>query len=102
MDESATADSERQGSDGPVSILALPLILLVQLYQVTLRPVMGGHCRFQPTCSAYSIEALRTHGAVRGTWLMIRRILRCHPWGGCGYDPVPKRKTEILKTENRN
>lgn len=70
-------------------ITAWPLIALVRLYQVTLRPFMGGHCRFQPTCSEYGLEALRTHGALRGGWLTARRILRCHPWGGGGWDPVP-------------
>lgn len=72
--------------------LAWPLILLVKGYQVTLRPWMGGHCRFQPTCSDYALEALRTHGALRGSWLTVRRIGRCQPWGGCGYDPVPPRE----------
>jgi putative membrane protein insertion efficiency factor len=61
----------------------------VLLYQATLRPVMGGHCRFQPTCSDYALGALRTHGAFRGGWLAARRLLRCHPFGGRGYDPVP-------------
>jgi putative membrane protein insertion efficiency factor len=64
---------------------------MVRLYQVTLGFLMGGHCRFQPTCSEYSIEAFRTHGAFKGGWLTIRRILRCHPFGGHGYDPVPPR-----------
>lgn len=74
-----------------VSPLAWPLIALVRLYQVTLGLLMGGHCRFQPTCSEYAIEALRAHGAFRGSWLIVRRIMRCHPWGGFGYDPVPPR-----------
>lgn len=74
-----------------VSLLARPLIALVRLYQVSLGMFMGGHCRFHPTCSHYSIEALQTHGAVRGSWLTIRRILRCHPFGGSGFDPVPPR-----------
>jgi len=73
---------------------AVPLVLLVRLYQWTLSPLLGGACRFQPTCSHYSIEALRTHGAVRGTWLTMRRIGRCHPWGGSGFDPVPPRRGE--------
>jgi putative membrane protein insertion efficiency factor len=73
--------------------LAWVLILFVRLYQVTLRPVMGGQCRFQPTCSDYAIEALRTHGGIVGSWLTVRRILRCQPWGGCGYDPVPPRRS---------
>jgi putative membrane protein insertion efficiency factor len=78
--------------DGRVSLLALPLIGLVRIYQAIGRPLLGGHCRFYPTCSDYSVEALRTHGAVRGTWLTVRRLLRCHPFGGAGYDPVPPRK----------
>ncbi|MFC4160412.1 membrane protein insertion efficiency factor YidD [Chitinimonas lacunae] len=65
------------------------LILLVQAYRYTLSPLIGPRCRFTPSCSEYAITALRRHGALRGGWLTIRRLLRCHPWGGCGYDPVP-------------
>lgn len=72
-----------------VSMLARPLIFLIRLYQAGLSPLMGGQCRFMPTCSQYAIEALQTHGAIRGSWLTLRRILRCHPLGGMGYDPVP-------------
>ncbi|MCA9292083.1 MAG: membrane protein insertion efficiency factor YidD [Phycisphaerales bacterium] len=61
----------------------------VRLYQLTLSSVLGGHCRFHPTCSVYAQEAIRTHGGLRGGWLALRRILRCHPFGGSGYDPVP-------------
>lgn len=64
---------------------------LVRGYQATLSRIVGGHCRFEPSCSRYSIEALRAHGAARGVWLTIRRLLRCHPWGGQGHDPVPPR-----------
>jgi putative membrane protein insertion efficiency factor len=71
------------------SLAARPLILLVRAYQVVLGPLLGGHCRFSPSCSHYSIEALTRHGAVRGTWLTVRRVARCHPWGGGGDDPVP-------------
>ncbi len=74
-----------------VSLLAWPLIAAVRVYQATLGHVMGGHCRFYPTCSHYSIDALKTHGALKGGWLTIRRILRCHPFGGSGFDPVPPR-----------
>lgn len=80
--------------------LARVLILFVRLYQVTLRPVMGGQCRFQPTCSDYSIEALRTHGGFKGGWLTVRRILRCQPWGGSGYDPVPPRRTRSTPSDS--
>jgi len=61
----------------------------VRTYQLTLRGVIGSHCRFYPHCSAYAIEALETHGAVRGSWLTAGRILRCNPWHPGGYDPVP-------------
>ncbi len=74
-------------------LLSLPFILLIRLYQVTLSPLMGGHCRFEPTCSRYALEAYRLHGAARGTWLTVRRVLRCHPLGGHGYDPVPEGRT---------
>ena len=76
------------GSDRP-GIAARGLILCVRGYQVVLGPVLGGHCRFTPSCSYYSIEAYRKHGAWRGTRLTLRRLLRCQPWGGCGHDPVP-------------
>ncbi len=66
-------------------IAALP----VRAYRLLLSPWVGHGCRFQPTCSAYALEALERHGALRGSWLTARRILRCHPWGGEGYEPVP-------------
>ena len=71
-------------------LLAWPLLALVGLYRLTISPWLGSNCRFQPSCSEYALEALREHGAFRGSWLTIRRIGRCHPWGGSGYDPVPK------------
>lgn len=70
-------------------ILTAPLILLVRFYQKCISPLKPPSCRFTPTCSEYAIEALRKHGPVKGSWLALRRILRCHPWGGSGYDPVP-------------
>lgn len=72
------------------NILHLPrqaMILLVRLYQVVLSPHIGSACRYQPTCSAYSIEAFQRYGALRGLVLTVYRIGRCHPWGGHGYDP---------------
>ena len=66
-------------------LLALP----VRFYRRWLSPLKPPLCRYLPTCSAYAIEALETHGALRGSWLATRRICRCHPWGGSGYDPVP-------------
>jgi uncharacterized protein len=68
---------------------ALPFILLIRIYQVTLSPLMGGQCRFRPTCSEYAIEAYRLHNPLRASWLTLRRLARCHPFGGHGYDPVP-------------
>lgn len=62
---------------------------LVRSYQLTLSPWLGRGCRYLPTCSEYASDALRGHGAARGGWLTLRRLLRCHPWGGHGYDPVP-------------
>lgn len=72
-------------------VLAWPLIKLVQLYRFAISPWLGANCRYQPSCSSYAIEALQTHGVVRGSYLAVRRIGRCHPWGGSGYDPVPTR-----------
>ncbi|MCY2931038.1 MAG: membrane protein insertion efficiency factor YidD [Planctomycetota bacterium] len=68
------------------------LVLLVRLYQLTLSRFLGGHCRFEPSCSRYFIQALRTRGAVIGTGLGVWRLLRCHPFSRGGYDPVPPRR----------
>jgi len=70
--------------------LAWPLIQIVRLYRLAISPWLGANCRFDPTCSSYTIEALQTHGLFKGAWLAAKRIGRCHPWGGSGYDPVPK------------
>ncbi|MBQ5923899.1 MAG: membrane protein insertion efficiency factor YidD [Alistipes sp.] len=70
-------------------IVAYPLILLVRFYQVCISPLKPPSCRFTPTCSQYAIEALRKYGPIKGLYLTVRRLLRCHPWGGSGYDPVP-------------
>lgn len=80
-------------------MLARPLIGLVRLYRLLLSPWLGSNCRFQPTCSSYAIEALQVHGVLRGTWLAARRIGRCHPWGGSGYDPVPGTEAPSSDTE---
>ena len=65
------------------------LMAPIKVYQLIVSPWMPAVCRFQPTCSRYAMEALRKHGALRGGWLMVRRLIRCAPWGGSGYDPVP-------------
>jgi len=70
-------------------VIARLLMALVRVYQWTLRPLIGAHCRFTPSCSHYAIEALGAHGALRGSWLAGWRILRCNPWVAGGYDPVP-------------
>ena len=72
-----------------MSPLAWLLTQLVRGYQLVLSPLLGPRCRFYPSCSAYAVEALRTHGALRGTWLAGRRLLRCHPWNPGGVDHVP-------------
>lgn len=75
-------------------LLAKPLIWLAKLYRFAISPWLGANCRFEPSCSTYAIEALQLHGALRGSWLAARRISRCHPWGGSGYDPVPGNKAD--------
>jgi len=70
-------------------LVGLPLRGMIWLYQKLLSPFLGANCRFHPSCSAYADEAIREHGALRGSWLTIKRIVRCQPWGGSGYDPVP-------------
>ena len=65
------------------------LILLIKFYRGAISPLFPPACRYTPTCSAYALEALNKYGALKGGWLAIKRICRCHPWGGSGYDPVP-------------
>jgi putative membrane protein insertion efficiency factor len=74
-------------SPDPLGIL---LVAIARGWQLTFSLILPPSCRFQPSCSAYAIEAVRLHGGFRGGWLAIRRILRCHPWGGHGFDPVPE------------
>lgn len=70
-------------------IMAWPFIQLIRFYRYVISPLLGANCRYQPTCSAYAEEALRRHGVMHGGWLALKRIARCNPWGGSGYDPVP-------------
>jgi hypothetical protein len=72
-----------------LQILSFPFIVLIKLYQLIISPWLGKSCRYTPTCSHYGIEALKKYGPVKGLWITIKRIARCHPWGGHGYDPVP-------------
>ncbi|MCA2004345.1 MAG: membrane protein insertion efficiency factor YidD [Ignavibacterium sp.] len=72
-----------------LKVLAFPFILLIKIYQIFISPLFPSSCRYTPTCSQYTLEALKKYGLLKGLWLGIKRISRCHPWGGSGYDPVP-------------
>jgi len=80
-----------------MKILILPFIILIKIYQNLISPLTPATCRFEPTCSHYSIEALKEYGVFKGTKLIIIRIFSCHPWGRSGYDPVPKKN---IKNKN--
>ena len=69
-------------------------MVLVRFYQAAISPYLPSSCRYQPTCSHYTLEALKMHGLFKGGWLAIKRIGSCHPWGGSGYDPVPEKKSK--------
>ncbi len=75
--------------EGLKKILVFILIIPVKIYQWVISPMIGPSCRYTPTCSVYSIQALKKHGPFKGLWLAIKRIVSCNPWGGSGYDPVP-------------
>ena len=78
-------------------LLSRMLILPIKFYQQSISPMFPPACRYTPTCSQYAVEAITVHGPLKGLWLAIRRILRCHPWGGHGYDPVPPRENNKIK-----
>ena len=78
-----------------MSLFSAPFIGLVRVYQYLISPLFPASCRFHPTCSSYAIEAYRRFGPLVGTYLAARRIARCHPWGECGEDPVPRSLSEI-------
>ena len=71
------------------SIVGAIFVVLIKLYQYLLSPLLGASCRYTPTCSQYGVEAIKKYGAFKGGWLTLKRISRCHPWGGHGHDPVP-------------
>ncbi len=72
-------------------IIIFPLLIIIKVYQLLISPILRGNCRFLPTCSEYAIESLKSHGLIKGSILTIKRIGRCHPWGGFGYDPIPSK-----------
>jgi len=74
-----------------VKILEAILVFVIRVYQHVISPLFGGNCRYTPTCSQYGVEAIREWGPFKGTWLALKRISKCHPWGGHGYDPVPRK-----------
>ncbi len=77
-----------------VRLASLLLMGLIRVYQLLIAPILPGACRYQPSCSRYAMEAVDRHGALRGGWLAAKRIGRCHPWGGWGYDPVPDKEED--------
>tara|TARA_Y100001970_G_scaffold252552_1_gene326474 strand:+ start:687 stop:929 length:243 start_codon:yes stop_codon:yes gene_type:complete len=72
-------------------IIIFPLLIIIKVYQLIISPILRSNCRFLPTCSEYAIESLKSHGLIKGIILTIKRIARCHPWGGHGYDPIPSK-----------
>jgi len=76
-------------NNGAAGWAARPWILLIRLYQYAISPFLGRSCRFHPSCSEYAVESLHRHGVIKGLWLAVRRVGRCHPWHPGGYDPVP-------------
>ncbi len=81
-------------------VLTMPLIGIVRLYQMTLSPWLGNCCRFHPSCSNYCIDALKQHGLVRGCWLTLKRICKCHPFHPGGIDPVPGMRRQIMESKH--
>lgn len=77
--------------------LPSPLRIAIRLYQWTISPILGPNCRYLPSCSEYTLEAVERHGAAAGLWLGLRRLLRCHPWAAGGYDPVPDGGAETCR-----
>jgi putative membrane protein insertion efficiency factor len=75
------------------------VILPIRFYQLAISPLLGRNCRFEPTCSNYAVQAIEEWGVLKGSWLALKRILKCHPWGGHGYDPVPMKNKAKAKAE---
>jgi putative membrane protein insertion efficiency factor len=81
---------KRMSSLSPLGVFA---VILIRIYQWTISPLLGQNCRFHPTCSQYAVEAVQSFGALRGSWLAVKRLGRCHPWHPGGFDPPPKVQT---------
>lgn len=82
-------ENSNQKKTTKISWWVVPFVGLIKIYQHVISPLLPATCRFHPTCSQYSLEALRKHGLFKGSKLAVKRISKCHPWGGSGYDPVP-------------
>lgn len=87
--ESPAGRKPSQAGKAVRKVLSAPFVLLIKFYQICISPLKPPVCRFTPTCSQYALEAFRKYGPLKGFWLSLKRILRCNPWGGSGYDPVP-------------
>ena len=85
-----------------MSPLAKAFRLAIRGYQRLVSPFFPASCRYSPTCSQYAVEAIQLHGGLKGFWLALRRIGRCHPWGGSGFDPVPEAKLGAKKAANKS
>ncbi|HEX6119731.1 MAG TPA: membrane protein insertion efficiency factor YidD, partial [Dongiaceae bacterium] len=83
-------------------VVRAALIAPIRLYQWTVSPLLGVNCRYAPSCSSYAIEAIALHGVLRGAWFAVRRVLRCHPWGDSGYDPVPPVRSDAASPRCRH
>lgn len=81
-------------------IIAISLRAVVRGYQLLISPILAGSCRYHPTCSGYALEALEKHGPASGSWLAVKRIFRCHPWGGHGFDPVPEPRSHTHESRS--
>tara|TARA_Y100000590_G_scaffold435507_1_gene555006 strand:- start:34 stop:282 length:249 start_codon:yes stop_codon:yes gene_type:complete len=78
-------------------IFVYPIIFFIKIYQLIISPLLGQNCRYLPTCSEYTKESLKTHGLIKGSYFAIKRISSCHPFGGHGYDPIPKKKIKYYE-----
>ena len=87
--KNTTTNPKKDKTTIMLRLLTYPFVLLVRFYQIAISPLKPPTCRYNPTCSSYALEALKRYGLFKGGMLAIRRIMRCHPWGGHGYDPVP-------------